>query len=437
MSLGILIALVSIVALLILIMAGLWLPIAFLTVSIAGVWVLRGDFNLAISLLGIAATDTVENYVFGVIPLFVLMGLVVMVSDLGKDAYQIAYTLFRRVPGSLGHATVGGNAVFAAITGVSVASATVFTRIAVPEMRRYGYDAGFATGVVAGSSVLGMLIPPSLLFILFGIISEVSIGQLFVAGILPGLLLAISYSLLILGWAIYWPKSFTSDEVALVGAPKSLPLRDIAVRGLPLVALVTAMMVGIYGGIFTPTEAGAIGSALSLIIALMRRRLSAKKLMQVLVETGHIASGLILLILSANVYTRMIALTGLPFELSLWFSNLNLGVYGMLTIYVLTLLVLGALLDSASIMFLVVPLIIPVFVAMGVDLVWLGVITVLTIEIGLITPPFGMAIFIIKQTLEDQSISLREIFTGAFPFAVVMLICVLLVILFPNQLILR
>lgn len=423
------IALLSIIALLILIVCGLYVPIAFIVVSFLGVWALRGDPTLAVKLLGIAATDTIEDYIFGVIPLFVLTGLIVMVAGIGRDSYRIAHQGFRRIPGSLGHATVGGNAIFAAVTGVSVASATVFTKLAVPEMRRYGYSPEFATGVVAGSSVLGMLIPPSVLFILYGIISEVSIGRLFLGGVLPGLLLAASFGVLILVWAKLSPRTFGGD---IVIPEERLGIGQMIQMGAPIALLILLIIGGIYGGIFTPTEAGAVGAAGALVIAIFKRKLGPAHFWQVLIETGHVTASLILLIIGASVFSRMIAMTGLPSELSNWFIALELSLYVMLAIYIMILLVMGALLDSSSILFLVVPLVLPVFASMGVDLVWLGVITIITIEIGLLTPPFGMAVFIIKNTLNDPTVSLAQIFKGAAPFALVMLVVVGLVIVFPQ-----
>ena len=193
-----LIGLVSVAIMLVLIYAGMHVGIALSLLSFVGVWMIRGDATVAANLLALAASDAISDYVFGVVPLFVLMGLLVAVADIGKDSFEVANQIFRRVRGGLGIATVAANAVFAAITGISIASAAVFTKVAVPEMLRHGYSARFAVGVVAGSSVLGMLIPPSLLLILYGVLTEKSVGDLFVAGIIPGIVLAIAYSLGIL-----------------------------------------------------------------------------------------------------------------------------------------------------------------------------------------------------------------------------------------------
>ena len=422
----------SVLVLVGLIWIGMHVPTAFMVVSFAGAWFIRGDINVAARLLAIAASDSISEYVFGVIPLFVLMGLVVSIAGMGRDSYAVANQVFRKVPGSLGLSTVGGNAIFAAMTGVSVASATIFTKLAVPEMLRYGYAPRFAVGVVGGSSVLGMLIPPSLLFILFGILTEVSIGKLFLAGIIPGLVLSFAYGAMIIAWAVWRPATFGRQRGG--DEHKGGPIYtagQLTSMLAPIAILVALVLGGIYGGVFTSIEAGAAGAAGALGIAFTRRRLDWKKLWQLLLDTGSVTSSLILLIVGANIYSRMLALTGLPGIIGDWFSAMHFGVYGMLAIYIGMLLFLGCIMDSASILFLTIPLILPVFVGLKTDLVWLGVITVITVEIGLLTPPFGMAVFIIKGSLDDQSITLRDIFLGVAPFAVVMLLVVALIVAFP------
>lgn len=422
------IGLLSVGVILLLIIVGMPIAIAFLFVSFLGLLAMRGDLTIVSNMLAISAGDAISEYVFGVIPLFVFMGLLVIKAGLGRDSYEVANQAFRKVPGALGMSTVGGNAIFAAITGVSVASATVFTKLAVPEMLRYGYHPRFAVGVVAGSSILGMLIPPSLLFILFGILTETSIGSLFMAGVLPGLILSVCYCAMILTWAKLRPDHFGAGRKATA---RFMPTSELLQKILPITALVFAVLGGLYGGLVTATEAGAVGCAGALIIALLKRALTLRSFWDLVLKTGAITTALLVLIISANLYSRMLALTGLPAQLGDWFQHLDLGLYAMLGIYVLILLVLGCIMDSASILFLVVPLVLPVFNALGVDLVWLGVITIITIEIGLLTPPFGMAAFIVKQALDDPTITLKDIFLGSMPFAATMLMVVGLLIAFP------
>jgi C4-dicarboxylate transporter, DctM subunit len=422
------IGLVSVAMILALIMIGMPIAVAFIAVSFVGLWVLRGDLNVVSNMLAISASDAISEYVFGVIPLFVFMGLLVMRAGLGRDSYEVANQAFRKVPGALGMSTVGGNAIFAAITGVSVASATVFTKLAVPEMLRYGYHPRFAVGVVAGSSILGMLIPPSLLFILYGILTETSIGALFLAGVIPGLILAAAYCALILIWAKARPDHFGAG---LTSSAALMSLRELLAKIAPITVLIGLVLGGLYGGLVTATEAGAVGCAGALIIAMLKRSLTLRSFWELVLQTGAITTALLILIISANLYSRMLAMTGLPNQIGLWFQGLELGVYAMLFIFIAILIALGCIMDSASIMFLTIPLALPVFKALGVDLIWLGVITVITVEIGLLTPPFGMAAFIVKQALDDQSITLKDIFMGSAPFALTMLGIVLLVVAFP------
>ena len=252
------IGLVSVALMLVLIYAGMYVAFALSMLSFVGVWLIRGDFGIAANLLALAVNDAISDYVFGVVPLFVLMGLLVAIAEIGRDTFEVANQSLRRVRGGLGVATVAANAVFAAITGISIASAAVFTKVAVPEMLRHGYTPRFSVGVVAGSSVLGMLIPPSLLLILYGILTEKSIGDLFIAGIIPGIVLSIAYSIGIVLVATLRPqfvyadpsKQFAASDLPMMG------LVEIGGKMLPIAMLVVLVLGGIYGGLFTPVEAG-------------------------------------------------------------------------------------------------------------------------------------------------------------------------------------
>lgn len=426
---GTAIGLWSILFLVLLVYSGMHVPIVMIVVSFAGIWLIRDNLELAGTMLAFAATDSIEAYVFGVIPLFVLMGLLVMIADLGKDSFAVAHQAFRRLPGNLGIATVMANAIFAAITGVSVAAATVFSKLAVPEMIRYGYDKRFAVGVVAGSSVLGMLIPPSVLFIIYGLVTNTSVGDLFLAGIIPGIVLAVAYAALIWWRARRQPERFGNGPQAVIR--ERLGTGQMMGMVLPIVLLIVLVLGGLYGGVFTATESGAVGALGAQVIALAKKRLSAKGLWRLLTETGHVTSSLILLIIAANVYSRMLSVSGLPMYLAQEIQAAGLGFAALMVVYLLVLLILGTLMDSASILLICVPLFLPVFQAFQVDVVWLGVITVIVVEIGLLTPPFGMAVFIVKASINDKTISLNDIFMGTLPFAAVMLAVALMVIAMP------
>jgi tripartite ATP-independent transporter DctM subunit len=321
---------------------------------------------------------------------------------------------------------------------VSIASAAVFTRVSVPEMLRFGYNPRFAVGVVAGSSVLGMLIPPSVLLIIYALVVEESVGAMFIAGIIPGILLSIAFCLLIVAMTYLTPGFVGGPEYIRASgdipqAPDDvLPLGKSALLLAPVVALIVIVLGGIYGGVFTPTEAGAAGAGAVLVIALLRRKLDLPKFWQVLVETGHITATILFLVVAATMYSRMLGVTALPTLFSNWINGLDAGFYGILALYVIVLLLMGTILDSVSIILIAVPLFLPLMLPFGVDLVWFGIVTVIAVEIGLLTPPLGLACYVIQSTLEDRGITLYDIFAGAAPFAFTMLIVLIAVIIEPQ-----
>ncbi len=426
------IGLLSVAVMLLLIWAGMYVGLALMLLSFIGVWIIRGDPGVAANLLALAANDAISDYVFGVVPLFVLMGLVVSVADIGKDTFDVAEELFRRVRGGLGIATVAANAVFAAITGISIASAAVFTKVAVPEMLRHGYNPRFAVGVVAGSSVLGMLIPPSLLLILYGVLTEKSIGDLFIAGIIPGLVLSCAYVAAIVAMGRLWP-GFVGGAIERPLERERMSAGQMVARMVPVALLIALVLGGLYGGLFTPTEGGAVGAAGALALALAKRKLGWRVLWTVLVDTAHITAAICFLIIAAQLYSRMLAISGVTELLRVLIVDSGLGFPGLLTMFVAVVLVLGTILDSSSIMLITIPLALPALVGFGTDLIWFGIVTLLAVEIGLLTPPFGIAVFVIRATLgNDSPISLRDIFTGAAPFAAVMFLVLVLVIAFPR-----
>ena len=407
---------------------GLYIPIALILCSFVGVWAIKGNAILAAKMLGLAANDAISSYFFGVVPVFVLMGFIVSESGMGRDAFDVANAMFKRIKGGLGVGTIAANTIFAAITGISIASAAVFTKIAVPELRRHGYETRFSVGVVAGSSVLGMLIPPSLLLILYGLLTEQSIGDLFLAGLGPGLVLAVLFGVGTVLLAIYAP-GFVGR--ALSADDDDLTAGELLAKGLPIALLITLVLGGIYAGFFTPVEAGAIGTAGAFVIGVAKGRLSLAALWRVLVETGMITAAICFLLIAAQMYSRMLAFSGLPAGFGHFVATADLSLLGILLLYCLVVILLGMILDSGSIMLILVPLMLPVVTALNVDLVWFGIITVIAVEIGLLTPPFGISVYVIKATLNDPDISLKDIFVGAAPFALMMLLCLALVILYP------
>ena len=413
---------------------GLYIPVALGLVSFIGVWIIRGDVNIATALLSEAIADSVSELVFATVPLFALMGLIVSKAGVGKDVYEVANFIFYRIRGGLGIGTVVANAIFASITGSSIASASVFTRVAVPEMKRFGYTTRFTVGVVAGSSVLGMLIPPSAMLIIYAIVTEQSIGHLFIAGIVPGLVLTAAYSVLILALSYFapnWVGGLESKSVADEDWAR-LTMMDLGMKIFPVLLLVLVVLGGIYGGVVTPVEAGAMGSLAALIIAVTKRSLTWADLWEVLVETGHITASILFLIIAASMYSRMLGVAGLPTLFGEWLEGLQLTLPMLMTVYVILLVLLGTILDTASIILIVVPLFLTALEAFGIDLIWFGIVTVVGAEIGLLTPPLGISCFVIKSTINDPEVTLFDIFSGAFPFAVTMLLVLIVLIAFPS-----
>jgi C4-dicarboxylate transporter, DctM subunit len=429
---GVEVGIASVLLILVLIYTGVHVAVALGLVSFVGVWIYRGNIDVAISLLTAATHDTIAHEVFANVPLFALMGIVSSEIGLGADVYKVADQMFRRVRAGLGMATVAANALFASITGSSIASASVFTRIAVPEMLRFGYTRSFSVGVVAGSSVLGMLIPPSAMLIIYAIVAERSVGDMFVAGFIPGILLAVSFMAGILLISYIKPSfvggSLTRSEEE---APPVMGGLEIVKLMIPVGCLVVIVLGGIYTGWFSPEEAGAAGAAGALFIGIVKRRLSWSGLWRVLVETGHITAAILFLIIAASMYSRMLGVAALPTLFSEWLTEMDLGLTGLMVIYVILMVALGTIIETASIILIVVPLFLGSVEALGGDIVWFGIVTVIGAEIGLLTPPLGISCFTIKSTIRDPSITLRDIFMGAFPFAVIMLLVLIAIIAFP------
>lgn len=417
-------------AMLVLVLLGMPIALVLMSLSYIGIWIARSGEFMAINTLGLAASSAVSSYEFGVIPLFIMMGLVLEKADVGRDAFAAAASLLRRVRGGLGIATVAANAIFAAIVGSSIASAAVFSRIAVPQMVSHGYTKKFSVGCVAGSSVLGMLIPPSLLLIIYGLMAEESVGKLFVAAVVPGIILAIAFAIAIYAMTWLMPR-FVGNTRAASDIPSSTPRELLSQLG-PIALLVVLVIGGIYGGIFTPTEAAAVGTAFAFIIALAKRRINWTAFREIVLESGYVSAAILFLIVAANLYTRQVALTGIPSKVANWVASAGLEMGGFLTVYFVILFLLGMILDSVSIMLIMLPIMMPVLAVLGGDKIWFGVITVIVVEIGLLTPPFGLSVYVVKGVLPKDFVSLPTIFAGALPFVLVMILVSLLLMVVPE-----
>ena len=427
------IGLLSLILIVLLIYGGCYVAITLSLVSFLGVWFIKEDSVIAVRMMTLAVTETIKHYDYASIPTFVMMGLIVGKSGFGSDIYQVANQIFRRLRGGLGIATVAANACFAAVTGSSIAAASVFTRVSVPEMIRFDYSRRFAVGVVAGSSVLGMIIPPSVMMIIYAFVAEQSVGDMFLAGVVPGLMLSGAFIGAIMLMTIFAPRFIGSGAfVTPVEDHELMSIGEMIIKITPIVTLIVIVLGGIYTGFFAAAEAGATGALFAFLLTLIRRRIGWKSFREILIDTGHITANILFLIIAASMYSRMLGIAGLPFLLSQWLDQLEVSFALLMVLYVILMLFLGTIIDTGSIILVCVPLFLHAIENMGLSLVWFGLITVVGAEIGLLTPPFGLSCFVIKTALDRPDISLNDIFFGAFPFAAVMLLVLIALIAFPQ-----
>ena len=423
-------ALISVGLVFALIVLGVHIGVALAAVSVVTLWCITGKFAVAISLLQTTAYNAVMDYVFAVVPLFVLMGLFSTVSGATRELFTSAQALLGRVRGGIGIATVFANAVFAAITGVSVASAAVFSKIALPEMERLRYDRKFSLGIVAGSAILGMLIPPSVLMIVYGVLTEQAIGKLFIAGVLPGLVVTLILSLGIWGMVRVTPRLGGNVEEG-----SRLDLRSLvraAVAPWAVMALVILVMGGIWGGFFTPTEAGAVGAAGGFLLILVKRvRLTPRGLWQILLAGGQTTASIFLLLICAQMYSRVLTMSGLAGNITEWVSALAIPPIFIILGFIVVFLLLGTMIDSTSILLLTIPLMHPIAVKLGYDPLWFAIVSIVSIELGLLTPPFGMVVFSMKSAI-GEDVQIEEIFAGTLPFVLMLGVALAIIIAFPG-----
>ena len=431
------IGLISLILLLAMVLMGCHIGTYLIVMSVVGIYLSTGSLGVAINILGTTAFSAIRDYAFGVIPLFVLMGLLANLSGASSDLFNAADAMLRKVKGGLAIATVFANAIFAAITGVSIASAAVFTKIARPPMKRLGYDKKFAVGTIAGSSVLGMLIPPSLLMIVYGMLAEVSIGKLFVAGVLPGIMMALIY---IIGISV-----MVKVKPALIQQPREEGAEDsyeessrlkAIIKPWPMVLLIVVTLGGIWGGFFTPIEAGGVGAFGALILVICKRKFTLKAMWDTLLETGITTGSVLFLLISAQMYSRMLAMTGVVSMVGKAVTELPLPHMAIIVIFILVWIALGCILDSTSILLLTIPLMVPIVRSFGMDLVWFGIVGIVAIETGLLTPPFGMSVYTIKSSMKasegGDEMTLVDIFAGSMPFLLMMFLCIALMLTFPG-----
>jgi tripartite ATP-independent transporter DctM subunit len=416
-----------------LVFSGVHIAVALGCAAMLGIYLMTGDFQVVASFVGSTAYEAVRDYVFAVIPLFMLMGEFLAKCGAASDLFSLFNRLTRIVPGRLAVATVISNAVFAFVTGVSIAAAAAFSRIAYPEMKRHGYQDRFALGCIAGSACLGMLIPPSVLMIVWAILTELSIGDLFLAGVLPGLLLAAFYMLYILGAAALRPALVGEGSAAAraIDEAEQPGIGRALLSTLLVIGLVAGTLGGIWFGAFTPTEGAGVGAAASLAMAL-GKGLRLKEVGQVILAVGRTSAPLLLLLVTAQLYSRVLTMTGFTRAAQEMLVGSGLGPAGVLLLMVLVWFLLGCIIDSISIMLLTVPIFAPIALALGFDPLAFAIIGIVAIETGLLTPPFGLLVFTVKAAIHDPDVSVAKIFAGSAPYWVALLAVVVCLWQFPQ-----
>ncbi len=398
--------------------------IAMALVGVVGFGFMNG-WTPAISMLADEAFVISNNYELIVIPLFILMGNFASVSGMSRDLYNAAYGWFGHWRGGLASATIAACAGFAALSGSSVASAVTMGRVSLPEMRRYNYNSKLATGCIAAGGTLGILIPPSTGFIIYAILTEESIGRLFLAGVVPGILLATLFIISI------YIQTRINPELGPAGPKASVKQRIQSVgQSTAMILIVLVTIGGIYGGVFTPTEAAGVGAMLSFLLTLYRRRLTRESLADVLYQTIRTTGLVFFILIGAHVFNPFLALTEIPSDLANLLTGLDVSPVTIILILMGAYIVLGSFLEGFAMLVLTLPIVHPLIVELGFDPIWFGVLIVIIIEIGLITPPVGVNVFVVKGIADD--VPLRHIFAGVIPFWIAMIICILILIAFPE-----
>ncbi len=407
-------------------LALLRVPLAFAMglVGVVGIGLTRG-WQPALASTAQVVYETGFAYTLSVIPLFILMGNFVARAGLAHELFQAAYAFIGHFRGGLAHATVAACAGFGAICGSSIATAATMSKVAYPSMKKLGYSDSLSTGAMAAGGTLGIMIPPSTIMVIYGIITETNIGKLFAAGVIPGVLTA-----LLMMASIVWMTG-RDPEHAPAGERTSWPDRWKALRGIwGVVLLVIVVLGGIYGGVFTATEGAGFGAAGAFLFALARRRLTWAVLYQVLVESARTTGMLFTLLIAATMFANFVNFTTMPGDLKDWITHLGLSPTMIIVAMMFIYIVLGTVMEELTMVLLTIPLFFPIVTSLGFDPVWFGVLIVMIVQIGLISPPVGMNLFVLNSLLPN--VGLGAIFRGCWPFVVVMIGVLGLLITFPG-----
>jgi tripartite ATP-independent transporter DctM subunit len=416
---------VAFVILFTLLFMGVQIGVCMATAGIVGAYLFTGSWLTGINMLRLQAIEISASYTLMVIPMFIILGSLGAVSGITTDLYTAFYRWLGRVPGGIAVATIGTCAGMGAITGSSVAVAAAMTRIALPHLRRYGYQENLSVGCVTMGGTLAIMIPPSVTFVLFGIFSEQSIGKLLIAGLLPGILLSTLFSVMIIGRCILNPK------LGPRGPKFSWKERfDAIIMVIPFVSIVLAILIGILFGVWTPIESGAGGAILVVLLSIWRKSVNMRSLIRAFREGAILSSSILLVIIGAMTFGQFLALQGFTDMVVKFISSLGLSRFELFSVFVGIYVILGCVMEVTSILALTVPLVMPIVLGVGWDPIWFGVIVVFMMEIAAVTPPVGLNLYAVRAV--DPSISLSSVFYGALPFWLVTVICVYIVYSFPQ-----
>lgn len=401
------------------------IPIAVATGSIGvlGLAWYQG-WSPALSQLGMIATETVLSYEFAVIPLFILMGNIIARSGLAEELYSATHALVGHYRGGLAITTIGASGGFSTFCGSSFATAATMSRIAYPSMKKYGYSDGLATGSIAAGGTLGILIPPSIALVFYGIMTETDIGRLFIAGVLPGILGVLFYIVAVLYVVHVKGDSDTSTKASSI-SEKLKALSQLWAFSL----LIVIVLGGIYAGFFSPTESAGVGAVGAILVTLVRGKFSFRNFLDALEESAATTVSLIAILIGSLIFANLVNISDMPFHIVNWIESLNFNLIGVLLVMLAIYFILGAVLESISMLLLTVPVFYPVVSGMGMDPVWFGIVVVVATEISLITPPVGLNVFVLKSVIPQ--VDLKVIFRGVFPFLVADIVRLALIVAFP------
>lgn len=420
------IGVIGVVITLLLVFIRVPIGVAMGVVGVGGVAVLT-SWSAAIGVSKAIPYEVIGDWNLSAVPMFLLMGYIASSAGLTKGLFTAARIFLGRVPGALGSSTVVASALFSSAAGSSVATAAAFSRISVPEMLKAKYDPALATGCVAAAGTLGSMIPPSVLMIVYGILADVSISQMFMAGIVPGLLTAVMFIAYVTIRAVLNPNVAPCDTTVYSQEEKAEAFKDL----WPMPVIILCVLGGIFSGIFTATEAGAIGAAVACLIAAARKALTKATVLYALKDTAEGTATIFIIVVGASIFSRFMSFSHLPAVMSEWMMSITDSQLAILLAVAVIYLLLGTILESVSIMLLTIPLLMPMLQATGIELIWFGIIVIKLLEIGLCTPPVGMNVYVIKSALGNQ-VSLGTIFRGVGWFIAVDLITLGLLITFPQ-----